>query len=127
MIQPKPLTGQCPHCGAPAERLAYHFAGSKHPDDQESDLEEVGRHWTHIAMARESRLMLEVVVGPRAQESATKLIYGAARRLAPDCRPLWSSDGWEPYLIRQDRGMRKRFGKRMAYWQISPHYCTIMA
>src|SRR4030095_1288653 len=24
MIQTKPLTGQCPHCGAPAERLAYH-------------------------------------------------------------------------------------------------------
>jgi transposase-like protein len=24
MIQSKPLTGQCPHCGAPAERLAYH-------------------------------------------------------------------------------------------------------
>jgi transposase-like protein len=23
-IQTKPLTGQCPHCGAPAERLAYH-------------------------------------------------------------------------------------------------------
>jgi len=23
MIQTKPLTGQCPHCGAPAERLAY--------------------------------------------------------------------------------------------------------
>jgi hypothetical protein len=24
MIQSKPLTGQRPHCGAPAERLAYH-------------------------------------------------------------------------------------------------------
>jgi hypothetical protein len=24
MIQSKPLTGQCPHCGAPAEWLAYH-------------------------------------------------------------------------------------------------------
>src|SRR5262245_50876830 len=24
MIQPIPLTGQCPHCGAPAWRLAYH-------------------------------------------------------------------------------------------------------
>lgn len=176
MIQTKPLTGQCPHCGAPAERLAYHsrytlksgqvvwvirckqhkgtfcdrygtafydlktpeekvqraihqeleglcpeavariegvhpttvqrwvergrdqarsadkkvitnastdnveldelhgFAGEKHPDEQEGNLEEVGQHWTHIAMARESRLM-----------SATKLVEGAARRLAPDC------------------------------------------
>ena len=31
-------------------------------------------------MARESRLMLEVVVGPRTQESATKLVEGAAHR-----------------------------------------------
>jgi len=201
MIQSKPLTGQCPHCGAPAGQLAYHsrytirggqtvyvircrscrktfcdrygtafydlktpeakvqraiqqgleglcpeavarvesvhpttvrrwveraclqakaadrqvvtgvstenveldelysFAGEKHPDEQEGDLEEVGQHWTHVAMARESRLMLEVVVGPRTQESATKLVEGAARRLTADCWPLWSSDGWEPYLF----------------------------
>jgi len=77
----------------------YSFAGAKHPDAQESDLDEVGRHWTHCAMARESRLLLEVVVGPRTQESATELVEGAVRRLAPDCWPLWSSDGWEPYLF----------------------------
>lgn len=201
MIQSIPLTGQCPHCGAPAERLAYHsrymirggqtvyvircrdcrrtfcdrygtafydlktpeekvqravqqgleglhpeavariesvhpttvqrwveraclqaqaadqqvitgvstenveldelysFAGEKHPDEQENDPEEIGQHWTHVAMARESRLILEVVVGPRTQESATKLVAGAARRLAAGCWPLWSSDGWEPYLF----------------------------
>lgn len=74
----------------------YSFAGGKQPDE-EDNLEEIGQHWTHIAMARESRLMLEVVVGPRTQESATKLVEGAARRLAADCWPLWSSDGWEPY------------------------------
>lgn len=77
----------------------YSFAGEKHPDEQENDLEEVGQHWTHVAMARESRLMLEVVVGPRTQESATKLVEGAAKRLVPGCWPLWSSDGWELYLF----------------------------
>jgi transposase-like protein/IS1 family transposase len=77
----------------------YSFAGKKHPDEQENDLEEVGQHWTHVAMARESRLMLEVVVGPRTQESATKLVEGAAKRLVPGCWPLWSSDGWELYLF----------------------------
>jgi hypothetical protein len=50
-------------------------------------------------MARESRLILEVVVGPGTQESAKKLVEGAAKRLAPECWPLWSSDGWEPYLF----------------------------
>jgi IS1 family transposase/transposase-like protein len=200
MIQTKPLTGQCPHCGAPAERLAYHsrytirggqtvcvircrecrrtfcdrygtafydlktpeekvqralqqgleglcpeavariedihpttvqrwieraclqaraadqeviaqvsaenveldelhsFAGAKHPDEQEPDLDEIGQHWTHCAMVRESRLLLEVVVGPRTEESAMKLVEGAAKRLASGCWPLWSSDGWEPYV-----------------------------
>jgi len=44
-------------------------------------------------MARESRLILEVVVGPRTQESATKLVEGASERLAPNCWPLWSSVG----------------------------------
>lgn len=74
----------------------YSFAGGKQPDEEDNPAE-IGQHWTHIAMARESRLMLEVVVGPRTQESATKLVEGAARRLAADCWPLWSSDGWEPY------------------------------
>lgn len=27
------------------------------------------------------------------------MVDGAARRLASDCWPLWSSDGWEPYLF----------------------------
>lgn len=76
----------------------YSFAGEKHPDEP-GDPDEIGQHWTHIAMARESRLILEVVVGPRTQKSATKLVEGAARRLAADCWPLWSSDGWEPYLF----------------------------
>jgi hypothetical protein len=47
----------------------------------------------------ESRLWLEVVVGPRTQESATKLVEGAARRLAKGGWPLWSSDGGEPYVF----------------------------
>jgi len=71
----------------------HSFAGAKHPDEQAADLDELGQHWTHVAMARESRLILEVIVGPRTQESATKLVEGAAKRLATNCRPLWSSDG----------------------------------
>jgi|SRR5215204_524202 len=200
MIQTKPLTGQCPHCGAPAKQLAYHsrypirggqtvfvircrqcrktfcdrygtafydlktpeekvqralqqgleglcpeavarvegvhpttiqrwveracvqaqaadqhiiaqvsaanveldelhsFAGAKHPDEEEFKADEIGPHWTHCAMVRESRLLLEVVVGPRTEESARKLVEGAAGRLVLGCWPLWSSDGWEPYV-----------------------------
>ena len=77
----------------------HSFAGAKHPDEPEADLAEVGQHWTHVAMARESRLMLEVVVGPRTEESALDLVEGAAKRLTSGCWPLWSSDGWAPYVF----------------------------
>lgn len=76
----------------------YSFAGAKHPDEQENDLDEVGQHWVHCAMARDSRLLLEVVVGPRTEESAMDLVEGAAKRLSGGCWPLWSSDGWAPYV-----------------------------
>ena len=83
----------------------YSFAGVKHPE-AEADLEVIGQHWTHCAMARQSRLLLEVVVGPRNEETATQLVSGAAERLAPDCWPLWSSDGWKPYAV----ALRSLFG-----------------
>jgi hypothetical protein len=74
----------------------HSFAGTKHLSEQEKDEAEIGQHWTHCAMERESRLLPEVVVGPRTQESATNLVEGATRRLAAGNWPLWSSDGWEP-------------------------------
>lgn len=76
----------------------HSFAGLKHLEAEEPDRAEVGPHWTHCAMARESRLLLAVVVGPRTEDTATQLVEGAARRLAPNCWPLWSSDGWAPYV-----------------------------
>ena len=73
------------------------FAGAQHVDEQD-DRAEVGQHWTHCAMVRESRLLLEVKVGPRNEQTATALVKGAAARLTPECFPLWSSDGWKPYV-----------------------------
>lgn len=77
----------------------YSFVGAKRTDQRGDTLNEVGQYWTHYAIARESRLLLEVAVGPRTQESATKLVEGASERLAPGCWPLWSGDGWESYLF----------------------------
>ena len=63
------------------------FAGAKHPDEQVADLDEVGQHWTHVAMARESRLILEVIVGPR--KSRRQNWWGREpMRLATGCWPL---------------------------------------
>jgi hypothetical protein len=61
----------------------YSFAGAKRPDEQEDDRSQVGQHRTHCAMARESRLLLEVVIGPRTQESATELVEGAGAQARP--------------------------------------------
>jgi hypothetical protein len=57
------------------------------------NLEQVVPHWTHVAIGRELRLLLEVVVGPLTQASTTAFVEGAAKRLAPNRWPLWSSDG----------------------------------
>src|SRR5262249_57294658 len=69
---------------------------AKRPDEPEADRSQLGQPWIPCAMARESRLLLEVMVGPRTQASATELVEGAARRLDPDGWPVGSSDGGEP-------------------------------
>ena len=75
----------------------HSFAGTKHLAPQTAD-EPVGKHWTHCSMARESRLLIAVEVGPRNEETAKKLVKNTAKRLALDSWPLWCSDGWEPYV-----------------------------
>lgn len=75
----------------------HSFAGTKQRSPATAD-EKVGKHWTHCSMARESRLLIEVEVGPRTEETAEKLVQNTANRLAPGSWPLWCSDGWEPYV-----------------------------
>jgi transposase-like protein/IS1 family transposase len=75
----------------------HSFAGTKQRPPETAD-DEVGKHWTHCSMARESRLLIEVEVGPRTEETAKILVENTANRLAPSSWPLWCSDGWEPYV-----------------------------
>jgi hypothetical protein len=74
----------------------HSFAGSNQalPDPAP----ETGQQWVHCSMARQSRLLIEVEVGPRTEETATKLVQSTAERLAVGCFPLWCSDGWKPYV-----------------------------
>jgi IS1 family transposase len=62
-------------------------------------------------MARESRLVIEVEVGPGTEETAKTLVENTAQRLAPGSWPLWCSDGWEPYV-----------GALLSVFQIVIHY-----
>jgi transposase-like protein/IS1 family transposase len=75
----------------------YSFAGTKQavPEAPEAP---TGKHWTHCTMARDSRLLIDVEVGPRTTETAKILVKATAGRLAPGSWPLWCSDGWEPYV-----------------------------
>ena len=75
----------------------HSFAGTKQLAPQSAQ-EPVGKHWTHCSMARESRLLIEVEVGPRNEETAKKLVKNTAKRLKAGSWPLWCSDGWEPYV-----------------------------
>jgi IS1 family transposase len=75
----------------------HSFAGTKQRTPETAD-DEVGKHWTHCSMARESRLLIEVEVGPRTEETAKILVENTAQRLTSESWPLWCSDGWEPYV-----------------------------
>ena len=75
----------------------YSFAGTKQPVETASD--ETGRHWTHCSFARTTRLILAVEVGLRDEHLAQELVKQTTCRLAPDCHPLWVSDGWKAYIL----------------------------
>lgn len=75
----------------------YGFAGTKQSAPQSLE-DETGKHWVHCSMARDSRLLLDVVVGPRTEETAQILVAFTALRLKQDCWPLWCSDGWDCYV-----------------------------
>ena len=117
----------------------YGFAGTKQ-HAPESIEDSSGKHWVHCSMVRDSRLLLDVVVGPRTLETAQMLVYFTALRLKSTCWPLWCSDGWESYVeallsffyitvhfIRTKRRGRPRLPKpvphpNLRYGQIVKHH-----
>jgi IS1 family transposase len=75
----------------------HSFAGTKQRAPETIE-EKTGKHWTPCSMTRESRLLLEVKVGPRNEQTAKTLVEKTAKRLAPATWPLGCTDGWEPYV-----------------------------
>lgn len=75
----------------------YSFAGTKQAVP-ETKQDQTGKQWVHCSIARESRLLMDVEVGPRTEETAQKLVKSTSERLAIGCFPLWCSDGWESYI-----------------------------
>jgi hypothetical protein len=55
-------------------------------------------HWVWVAMAPESKLLLALDVGERTLAMAQRVVHHVAHVLAPDCAPLFVTDGFREYL-----------------------------
>jgi IS1 family transposase len=56
-----------------------------------------GDCWDHVALDPRSRLVLEVVVGPRTEDMAVRLLEGVRERLGGRAPELITSDEWSVY------------------------------
>jgi hypothetical protein len=55
--------------------------------------------WVWVAMAPESKLVLAIDVGERTLAVAQRVVHHVAQVLAPDCAPLFLTDGFREYLM----------------------------
>jgi len=55
-------------------------------------------HWVWVAMDPESKLLLAIDVGHRTLAMAQRVVHQVAQMLAPDCAPLFLSDGFREYM-----------------------------
>ena len=54
--------------------------------------------WVWVAMDPESKLLLTIEGGDRTLAMAQRVIHHVAQVLAPDCAPLFLTDGLRDYL-----------------------------
>jgi hypothetical protein len=54
--------------------------------------------WVWVAMDPESKLLLAIDVGSRTRAMAQRVVHHVAQVLAPDCAPLFLTDGFRAYL-----------------------------
>jgi hypothetical protein len=54
--------------------------------------------WVWVAMDPESKLLVAIDVGERTQAMAQRVVHHVAQVLAPDCAPLFLTDGFREYL-----------------------------
>jgi IS1 family transposase len=78
--------------------------------------------WVWVALDPESKVLLAIDVGDRTLAMAQRLVHHVAQVLAPDCAPLFLTDGFREYLTallthygyrvqpprRQDKGPRPK-------------------
>jgi len=57
-------------------------------------------HWVWAAMDPESKLLLVIEVGERTLVMAQRVVHQVLEVLAPDCAPLFLTDGFKEYMRR---------------------------
>jgi IS1 family transposase len=67
-------------------------------EDEAIDRLERSPHWVWTAMEPESKLLLAMDVGERTLAMAQRVVHHVAQMLAPDCAPLFLTDGFREYL-----------------------------
>src|SRR5262249_39081718 len=72
-------------------------------DGEVSEAEAIERlermsQWVWVAMDPESKLLLALDVGNRTRAMAQRVVHQVAQVLAPDCAPLFLTDGFREYL-----------------------------
>src|SRR3989442_4925327 len=72
-------------------------------DGEVSEAEAIERlerspHWVWVAMDPESKLLLAIDVGNRTLAMAQRVVHQVVQVLAPDCAPLFLTDGFREYL-----------------------------
>src|SRR5215471_9042077 len=66
---------------------------------EEGAIERLSRspHWVWAALDPESKLLLTIEVGDRTRAMAQRVVHQVAQVLAPDCAPLFLTDGFTEY------------------------------
>ena len=54
--------------------------------------------WVWVALDPESKVLLAIDIGDRTLAMAQRMVHHVARVLAPDCAPLFLTDGFREYL-----------------------------
>src|SRR6266581_9269033 len=72
-------------------------AGDVSPADAIARLERAPQ-WVWVAMDPESKVLLAIDVGDRTLALAQRMVHHVAQVLAPDCAPLFLTDGFREYL-----------------------------
>jgi IS1 family transposase len=72
-------------------------------DGEVSEAEAIERleqspQWVWVAMDPESKLLLAIDVGDRTLAMAQRFVHHVAQLLAPDCAPLFLTDGFREYM-----------------------------